>query len=356
MTFGRPCIIPEAYVKSDMPVQDLQIMGYNDQPGSGFQLNALFFTAAVYSSHRQLLMLDLANECRKLYVIMYNVIDHSYGQNLGFADNDEDDGDQTNGALNIISQILESNRQLEDWILRVLPPLGLHVYQEPLSSEELNKIPASDEAVIRQRFNIVLSLRYHNLRILLHRKFLERFLDYFGIDSHTGNNSVASQEKKILRQIGSGSVQKCVQSAMAIISTMHTISLSPAKWHRSILGAWNYSLYYSISFTVCSWHIIYIYTDSYIAFNAGLCIFAALLIITKEPPPHAESSDDTSPILHSVATSRPYLLMAADALRHLDPGNLVIERCVDYLMQLEVALERICKPSHSRMVFALGSC
>ena len=82
---------------------------------------------------------------------MYYVIDHSYGQNLGFADNDEDDGD----ALSIISEVLEGNRQLEDWILRVLPPLGLHVYQEPLSPEELNKIPSSAEAVIRQRFNIV---------------------------------------------------------------------------------------------------------------------------------------------------------------------------------------------------------
>lgn len=288
---------------------------------------------------------------------MYYVIDHSYGQNLGFADNDEDDGD----ALSIISEVLEGNRQLEDWILRVLPPLGLHVYQEPLSPEELNKIPSSAEAVIRQRFNIVLSLRYHNLRVLLHRKFLERFLDYLGIDGHTSNNSVSSQEKAILRQVGSGSVQKCVQSAMAIISTMHTISLSPAKWHRSILGAWNYSLYYSISFTICSWHIyIYIYTDPSIAFNAGLCIFAALLVITKEPQAQADSSDtdntDTWPLLHSIETSRPYLLMAADALRHLDPGNLVIERCVDYLMQLEVALERICKPSHPRMVFALGSC
>lgn len=56
MTFGRPCIIPEAYVKSDMPVQDLQIMGYNDQPGSGFQLNALFFTAAMYSPPYHLLL------------------------------------------------------------------------------------------------------------------------------------------------------------------------------------------------------------------------------------------------------------------------------------------------------------
>lgn len=49
MTFGRPCIIPEAYVKFDMPLKELLIMGYNDQPGSGFQSNALFFTAAMYA-------------------------------------------------------------------------------------------------------------------------------------------------------------------------------------------------------------------------------------------------------------------------------------------------------------------
>ena len=102
---------------------------------------------------------------------------------------------------------------------------------------------------------------------------------------------------------------------------------------------------------------IYIYTDPSIAFNAGLCIFAALLVITKEPQAQADSSDtdntDTWPLLHSIETSRPYLLMAADALRHLDPGNLVIERCVDYLMQLEVALERICKLSSH---FPRGIC
>lgn len=188
---------------------------------------------------------------------MYNVIDHSYGQNLGFSDNDDDDG-QTTGTLSIISQVLEGDRQLEDWLLRLLPPLGLHVYQKPLSREELDKTPATAEAVIHQRFNIVLSLRYHNLRILLHRKFLERFLDYFGVDSHASSSSVTSQERKILRQVGNGSIQKCVESAMAIISTMHTIALSPAKWHRSILGAWNYSLYYSMH--ALPWHI-YTYTD-----------------------------------------------------------------------------------------------
>lgn len=177
-------------------------------------------------------------------MILYNVIDHSYGQNLGF-DDDE--------ALRIISQVLSGDRQLEDWLYRLLPTLGLHVYQKPLSREELDKTPTSAEAVIQQRFNLVLSLRYHNLRILVHRKFLERFLDFFGVDvdgssasTMASTASTASQERRILSQVGSASVQKCVESAMAIISSMHTIALSSAKWHRGILGAWYYSLYYSI--------------------------------------------------------------------------------------------------------------
>lgn len=176
-------------------------------------------------------------------MILYNVIDHSYGQNLGFDDDKE--------TLHIISQVLSSDRQLEDWLYRQLPTLGLHVYQKPLSREELDKTPASVEAVIQQRFNLVLSLRYHNLRILVHRKFLERFLDFFGVDvdgnsASTTASTTASQERWILSQVGSASVQKCVESAMAIISSMHTIALSSAKWHRGILGAWYYSLYYSI--------------------------------------------------------------------------------------------------------------
>lgn len=175
-------------------------------------------------------------------MILYNVIDHSYGQNLGF--DDDDDNDET---LSIISQVLSGDRQLEDWLYRLLPTLGLHVYQQPLSQEELDNTPASAEAVIQQRFNLVLSLRYHNLRILVHRKFLERFLDFFGVDDGNSASTTASQERQILSQVGSASVQKCVESAMAIISSMHMIALSSAKWHRGVLGAWYYSLYYSIN-------------------------------------------------------------------------------------------------------------
>jgi len=40
-----------------------------------------------------------------------------------------------------------------------------------------------------------------------------------------------------------------------------------------------------------------------------------------------------------VENARPYLDLAADALRHLDSGNLVIERCVEYLTQLSMILK-----------------
>lgn len=35
-----------------------------------------------------------------------------------------------------------------------------------------------------------------------------------------------------------------------------------------------------------------------------------------------------------VETAMPYFNMAIEALRHLDQGNRVVERCVDYLSQL----------------------
>jgi len=47
MTFGRPCTIPESYVKLDMPRTDMQMLGHTTQLEPGPQLDALFFTAAM---------------------------------------------------------------------------------------------------------------------------------------------------------------------------------------------------------------------------------------------------------------------------------------------------------------------
>ncbi|KAL2216905.1 fungal-specific transcription factor domain-containing protein [Thermoascus aurantiacus ATCC 26904] len=282
MTFGRPCTIPESYVKLDMPRTDMQMLGHTTQLEPGPQLDALFFTAAI-----------------KLYIVMYNVIDTCYGQNLGF--------EHAPNTVHVVSQVLEGERQLEEWQVKLLPTLGLRIFHKPLLPEDLEKLSPDD--VIPQRFNVVLSLRYHNLRILLHRKFLEKFLDAYGA------NDSANQEKKILQQVGISSVQNCVESAVTIIATVHTIASSTG-WRRDILGAWNYSLYYT--------------------FNAGLVIFGALLVSSKE------SLHDPSQ-WSVVERSRPYLDLAAEALRHLDSGNRVIERCIEYLTQLSFVLNHLSK-------------
>jgi hypothetical protein len=89
----------------------------------------------------------------------------------------------------------------------------------------------------------VLSVRYHNLRILLHRPMLETFLDACG-GSKAGAN--ASGGYGMVQHLGISSIETCVNSAMAVISMVRTVVMSGG-WRRDLLGAWNYSLFYSKS-------------------------------------------------------------------------------------------------------------
>ncbi|UKZ96563.1 uncharacterized protein TrAFT101_011346 [Trichoderma asperellum] len=124
------------------------------------------------------------------------------------------------------------------------------------------------------------------------------------------------------------SVESCVESAISIISIVHCITLS-SSWRRELLGAWNYSLYYT--------------------FNAALVIFASLMIISASKEP----LNDTS-VGIKVNHSRPYIENAIEALRRLDSGNRVIERCVEYLSQLSLILNAMDRnesnPSNSRIL------
>ncbi|RKU41004.1 hypothetical protein DL546_004088 [Coniochaeta pulveracea] len=299
MTFGRPCTIPETHVKLDMPLQDLQMLNHTQETEVHPQLDGCFFTATI-----------------KLYVVLYNVLDSCYDQNLGF--------EHPSTTLSAISQILEGERQLDQWRLQ-LSTLGLRVWEQPLRTEDVQAM--QEDSVIRHRFSIVLSVRYHNLRILLYRRRLESLLRALG-----GHDETAP-DQRLMQSAGITSVQNCVDSAIAIISAVHTITLSTG-WRRELLGAWNYSLYYT--------------------FNAGLVIFAAILIASKDSS-HDPSAGEMGD------RSRPFLDMAAEALRRLDAGNRVIERCADYLSQLSLILNASSMykgPAlyHCRDGFVLLSC
>ncbi|RFU31829.1 hypothetical protein B7463_g4515, partial [Scytalidium lignicola] len=274
MTFGRPAIIAETYVKMDLPDTLMQILGNTPQSEPSPQMDGQFYAATI---------------------VMYKIIDSCYGQNLGVQDSPTD--------MEAVSMVLAGERQLEEWEKQLSPLFGLRITKAPFNVQDLNKINL--DSLIIERFNCVLSLRFHNLRVLLHRQFLEKLLD-----ACSGNDSnTQSMETRILQQLGTNSVQTCVESAMVIISIVHTVVMSTG-WYRGLLGAWNFSLFYT--------------------FNAGLVIFGALVVAPKD-------SNLTSQ-WGFVEQCRPYFGMAIEALQNLDRGNRVIERCAEYLSQLSSAL------------------
>ena len=73
------------------------------------------------------------------------------------------------------------------------------------SSQE---IPSEgDDPDRRERFRVILTLRYHNVRILIYLFMLVRFLDI------CGKLGPDDAELGLSQQIGGNSVQICVQSA-----------------------------------------------------------------------------------------------------------------------------------------------
>ncbi|GAW23679.1 hypothetical protein ANO14919_132540 [Xylariales sp. No.14919] len=73
MTFGRPAIIPQSYVKLSLPSTSVHMVGNRNENATGPYLDAMYFTATI-----------------KLYEVMYRIIDECYGQNLGLEDSPGD--------------------------------------------------------------------------------------------------------------------------------------------------------------------------------------------------------------------------------------------------------------------------
>lgn len=163
---------------------------------------------------------------------MYKIIDSCYGQNLGLEEFHTDS--------DLVTLTLKGEEQLNEW-QSSLRPLEMSVYNTPLSPHDLESMDEDNK--LMERFIIVLSVRYHNLRILLHRPLLEKFLDDCGRVS-ASNNYKSSADRSMVRQLGISSIETCITSATIVISVVRTVVMSSG-WRRDLLGAWNYSLFYS---------------------------------------------------------------------------------------------------------------
>lgn len=234
---------------------------------------------------------------------MWDIINSSYGSNLGC--------DDSTNVIDTVSHLFKTEQQLIEWETSLPLPLGLR--QAADVSAAAARPSSGAISPLLEKCQIILTLRHHNLRILLHRPILVKFLSLVG----RGNFDMDLQEMNLLQQLGSNSVRICVQSATEIIAIIHTIVTSP-NLCRIWLGAWWFTLYY--------------------VFNAAMVIFAALLLS------HDQSLNNSIlPVSLPATDLQKSLRDAAVALQFLDSGNRIVERCARYLEQLSGVLSSLSK-------------
>lgn len=104
----------------------------------------------------------------------------------------------------------------------------------------LRNTTASEFDLVALRFRIILTLRYSNFRVLLHRPVLVRFID------SCGRLQSDPQQLQLLQQLGLNSIQISMDSTMQIIDFIHDI-VHHTDYQHKLLGAWWFSLYYSMA-------------------------------------------------------------------------------------------------------------
>jgi hypothetical protein len=126
-----------------------------------------------------------------------------------------------------------------DW-QRTLPSHMRLVSIQDILPDRLPAAESSTENAWRQlRLRFILTLRYTNVRILLHRPVLVKFLE--GL-----NNPMENQEFSLLQQMGAIHIQIATKSAKEIISlVLNALQSASGRSKWGLLGAWWFSLYYS---------------------------------------------------------------------------------------------------------------
>lgn len=155
---------------------------------------------------------------------MHEALNVLYGANLGC--------DSRTTMYDTASHVHQLEHKLLEWQSQLPPALALVQYQD------LSQLRNDGTTVTR--FQVILTMRYLNLRILVHRPLLQEYLSTLeGIDQdHQRRNA-------ILCQIGSSSLATCVQSAISIIEIVSIIVSSDGEY-RYLLGAWWFCLFYSM--------------------------------------------------------------------------------------------------------------
>ncbi|KAJ5813994.1 uncharacterized protein N7503_000744 [Penicillium pulvis] len=269
MTFGRPAAIPDSYVKLDLP--------------STHQFES---SSALVDAETSSLSVSFFNSTITLYKNLWNVLDSLYGQNIGCED--------PLSVSETVSHVFSIEQNLFSWEGSLPASLQLitKAHLDEMSHEKI-----SGTKSFSWKFRVILTLRYLNLRVLLHRPVLVKFITASRAPDRD------PEDLKLLQRIGMNSMAICTMSAMEIINIIFQ-AVSDPMWKQSLLGAYWYSLYYT--------------------FNAALVILGAIWV-------YRDTSLTGSSMLNEARDLKEYPARAIAALSKLDNGNRLIDRCRSFL-------------------------
>ena len=117
-------------------------------------------------------------------------------------------------------------------------PGGLSIIQPNEVAQRLAQDEPASPSHLALKLQMVLTLRYLNVRLLLHRAILLRILGRNGEAGHVDH------EAALLQRVGPDSIKTCLDSAVHTLDLVHATVTSPGS-HKEVLGAWWFSLYYS---------------------------------------------------------------------------------------------------------------
>ncbi|KAH6661205.1 fungal-specific transcription factor domain-containing protein [Truncatella angustata] len=278
MTFGRPPAIPENYVRVPLPQICHSSMSRNDSSDNLEIVSAMFFVATI-----------------KLYKVMWSIIDTLYACNLG--------SQPDHNVLMVASNVLQIEQQFLEWQSTLNPELAL------IQAQEISSDP---EYSLTKRLRVILTMRYHNLRILAYRPYLDLYL------RNIGRPHVDGSEVLMLKQFGGRNITACFDSAANLIRIVHLITHSEDSL-RSLLGAWWFTLYYTL--------------------NATLTVMSMLLIDKMYGSNVNMVSDIPSTALLELSED------ALSCLPAIDPGNQMVDKCAQVAAEIYKCLELVSTPN-----------
>jgi len=160
----------------------------------------------------------------ELYQVMSKSLIKQYSSNVEHGYNDPDD-------MTAFQASVEFRKTLRTWAARLPPYLGL--------CDPSSEILAENTRVNRLR--VILTMRYHNLSILVHRPLLGATIEYL---FHPDNASIESPPYFIQLAMAEG--HECIRSAESTIDIVFAVITADAT-SKNNLGVWYFTLYYGRS-------------------------------------------------------------------------------------------------------------